>query len=71
LKEFVCGLRHLFHGAIESDFVCLGGLCEAAQLSDELQRRRTDFFVRRRRFEIVQGFNVSTHNVGSPPNAEP
>jgi hypothetical protein len=27
-----------------------------------LQRGRANLFVRRRRFEVVQGLNVSTHN---------
>jgi hypothetical protein len=58
----VCCLGHLIHRAIEDEFVGAGGLCEAAKFSDELQRRRVDFFVCRRRFEVVQGLNVSTHS---------
>lgn len=68
LQEFVCCCRHLVHGAIEGEFVGLGGLGESAQFADELQRRRTDFFVRRRRFEVVQRLNISTHSICSPPN---
>jgi hypothetical protein len=56
-------LRHLVYCPIEGGFVGLGGLCEAAEFADELQRRRADFFIRRRRFEVVQGFDVSTHDI--------
>ena len=55
-------LRHLIHSAIEGGFVGLRRLAEAAELSNELKRRRADFFVGRRWFEVVQGLNVSTHN---------
>jgi hypothetical protein len=70
LKEFVRCLRHLFYGAIEGEFIGPGGLCEATEFSDELQRRRANFFVRRRWFEVVQGLNVSTHSIYSQSNAE-
>src|SRR5262249_25173519 len=39
----------------------LRGLGEAADLADILERGRTDFFLGRRRLEVVQGTNVSTH----------
>ena len=58
----MCCLGHLIDRAIEGEFVGAGGLCEAAKFSDELQRRRVNFFVCRRRFEVVQGLNVSTHS---------
>ena len=49
-------------------FSALRGLAEAAELADKLQRRRADLFVGRRRFEVVQSLNVSTHNIYlSPP----
>ena len=54
-------MRDLVYGATEGQFVRLGGLCEAAEFSDELKRRRADFFVRRRRFEVMQGLNASAH----------
>lgn len=56
-------LRHFVYGASEGEFISLGGLCEAAEFSDKLQRRRADFLVRRWRFEIVQSLDVSTHNI--------
>jgi len=58
-------LRHLVYGVIKGEFVGPRRLCEAAEFSNELQRRRTDFFFCRRRFEVVQGLNVSTHNIYS------
>lgn len=58
----MCRLRDLVYGATEGEFVRLGGLCEAAEFADELQRRRADFFVRRRRFEVMQGLDVSAHS---------
>jgi hypothetical protein len=61
LKEFVCSLSDLVYGAIEGEFVCLGGFCEATKFSDELQRRCADFFVRCRRFEVMQGLYISAH----------
>jgi hypothetical protein len=61
LKEFVCCFRHLIYGTIERELVGLRRPCEAAEFANKLQRRSADFFVRRRRFEIVQGLNVSTH----------
>jgi hypothetical protein len=62
-KEFVGCLRDLLHGAIESDFVSLGGLRETTKFPDELQRRRVNFFVSRRRFEVMQGLDISTHSI--------
>ena len=54
-------LRYLVHGVIEGKFVGLRGLREATQFADKLQRRRVDFLVRCRRFEVVKGLNISTH----------
>ncbi len=59
-------LRDLVYGATEGQFVRFGRLGEAAEFADELQRRRADFFVRRRRFEVVQGLDVSTHYIIYP-----
>lgn len=57
----MCCLRHLVYGTIEGELVGPRGLGEAAEFADELQRRGADFFVRRRRFEVMQGLNVSAH----------
>src|SRR5207249_9592071 len=63
------GLGHSVHSASKSQLVRFGGPGEAAQLSDELERRCADLFVRGRRFEVMQGFDVSTHeDSSSPPN---
>jgi len=56
-------LRDLLYGAIESDFVSLGGLRETTEFADELQRRGVNFFVSRWRFEVMQGFDISTHSI--------
>ena len=57
----MCRLRHLVYGTIEDELVGLRGLCEAAEFTDKLDRRRADFLVRRRWFEVMQGFDVSAH----------
>lgn len=59
----MCCLGHLVDGAIEGEFVGLGRLGEAAQFADELHRRRTNLFVRRRWLEVMQGLDVSTHSI--------
>ena len=59
----MCCLRDLIDGAIEHLFVRLGWFTEAAEFADELQRRRADFFVRRGRFEVMQGLDVSAHSI--------
>src|SRR5437667_10092928 len=63
-------LRHLIHRPIEGDFVGLGRPAKAAELANKLHRRRPNLFVRRRRFEIVQGLNVSTHSIYLPIDVE-
>jgi hypothetical protein len=67
VKEFVRRLRHLFDCIIEGNLIGLRGPGEAAELPHELQRRRTDFFLSRRRFEIVQSLNISTHSICCEP----
>src|SRR5262249_38133043 len=54
--------RHPVHGAGERDFVRPRRLREAAQLADELEGRRADLRVRRRRPEIVERLDVATHD---------
>jgi hypothetical protein len=66
IEQLACGLRHLLDGAIENFFVCFRRFRKAAELPNELQRRRADFFLRRRRFEVMKGFNISTHAVLLP-----
>jgi hypothetical protein len=55
------GVRDFIDCAIERFFVCSRRLGETAQFTDELQRRRANFVIRRRWTEIMQGFNVSAH----------
>jgi hypothetical protein len=57
----VGGVGHLLNGPVESRFVGLRWFGEAAEFTDELQRRGADFFTRRRRLKVVQGLNISTH----------
>src|SRR5262249_467793 len=61
VEPFVRRWRHPLHRAAERRLVCLGGACKSAQLTDELQRRRTDFLVRGGRFEVMERPDVSTH----------
>ena len=55
------GLGHSVHSASKSQLVRFGGPGEAAQLSDELERRCADLFARGRWLEVMQSFDVSTH----------
>jgi len=66
IEQLACGLRHLLDGAIENFFVCFRRFRKAAELPNELQRRRADLFLRRRRFEVMKGSNISTHAVLLP-----
>src|SRR5690349_22043987 len=54
-------LSHLLHGQIKRHFVGLGWLGEATELAHELKRRRLNLFVSRRRLEVEQSLDVSTH----------
>lgn len=62
----MCCLRNLVYGAIEGEFVSLRRLCEATEFPDELNRRRTDFFVCGRRFEVMEGLDISAHSIYFP-----
>src|SRR6266571_8468611 len=67
VEELVCRLGHLVYRATESAFVRFGRPREAAQLSDELEGRRADLFVRGGWFEVMQSLDVSTHRNSSSP----
>ncbi len=54
-------LRHLVYRSSEGGFVDSGRPGEAAQFSDELERRRPYLLLRGRRLEIVQRFDASAH----------
>lgn len=60
-KQMMRGMRDFIDRAIECFLVRFRRLRETAQFSDELQRRRLDLIIRRRRTEIMQGFDGSTH----------
>jgi hypothetical protein len=47
------GVRDFIDRAIERFFVCSRRLGETAQFTDELQRRRANFVIRRRWTEIM------------------
>lgn len=65
-KQFVCGLSHLIHRPIESDFVCFRRLSKPTQLTNKLQRRRSNLFFGCRWLEIVKRLDISTHAVLLP-----
>jgi hypothetical protein len=66
LQEAAGRVRDLIDGAGERRFVGAGRLRKSAQLADELQRRRADFLVRSRRFEIKECAYVPAHDPSVP-----
>ena len=60
-------MRHLVDRLVKGNLVSLRGFREATEFPHELQRRSADFRFRRRRFEVVQSLNVSTHSICSGP----
>ena len=54
-------MRNFVHRLIECLFVRLRRFGKTAQLADELERRRTNFVVGRRRTEIMKCFDGSAH----------
>src|SRR5215204_358651 len=67
VEKIVCDLCHLLYSSVECLFVCLRWLREATEFANKLQRRRTNLFFSRRRFEVMKGLNISTHAVSLPP----
>jgi hypothetical protein len=55
--------RYFLDGLIESGFVCTRWPCGATQLSDELQRRRTNLVVGSGWLEIGQRLDVPAHTL--------
>jgi hypothetical protein len=53
-------------GRLEGFFVRLGGLVEAGDFSDELERSRADFVIGDRRIEIEERSYISAHWINSP-----
>src|SRR6185436_16515331 len=61
-EEMLRGVRHVVDRALEGGFVRFRRTREAGDLSHELQRGGMDLLVRRRRLEVVQRFDVPTHD---------
>jgi hypothetical protein len=57
----MCGVCDFVDRMIKHSFVRMGRFRKSAELSDELERRGTDFIIGRGRSEIMQGSNVSAH----------
>src|SRR6478672_12149668 len=55
------GHRHLLDGRLEGGLVGAGRLRRSAELANELQRRRADLVLRRRRIEVRQRPDVAAH----------
>src|SRR5437868_3063756 len=51
----------LVDGCVEGCLVCFGGLVEAADLPDELERRVANLIVGHGRIEVEEVFDVSAH----------
>jgi hypothetical protein len=60
-KQMMRGMHDFIDRAIECFLICFRRLREAAQFSDELQRRRLDLIIGRGRTEIVKCFDSSAH----------
>jgi hypothetical protein len=52
---------NIFNSFVERDFVCFRGLVKTADLTDELKSAGSNFILRSRRREVVEGFDVSAH----------
>jgi hypothetical protein len=63
IEQMLRGVSHIIDRTIESCLVCLGRFSETAQLPDELERRSANFISRRRRLKIMQGLDVSAHEI--------
>jgi hypothetical protein len=54
-------VRDFIYSAIEGVLIRVRRFRESGQLPNELKRRCANLVIRRRRFKIMQGLNVSTH----------
>jgi hypothetical protein len=61
IEQMLRSVSDIIDGTIKSCLVCLGRLCETAQLPDELKRRSANFIRRRRWTEVVKCFDRSAH----------
>jgi hypothetical protein len=62
VEQLLCCLGNLVHSSLEGDLVRLGGPSKATQLAYKLQRRCPDFVLCRWWFEVMEGFDRTTHN---------
>src|SRR5215217_1492325 len=63
IEQLYRSLRYLFDRTVESLLVGFRRFCKSAQLPHELNRRRANLFLGRRRFEVMKCFDISTHAV--------
>jgi hypothetical protein len=61
IEQMFRGVSDIMDGTIESCLICLGRSREPTQLSDELKRRSANFIRRRRRTEVMKGFDGAAH----------
>ena len=61
VEKLLGDARDVVHRALESSFMDSRRLVEATQLAHELKRRCLDLLFRRRRLEIEECFDISTH----------
>src|ERR1700691_899859 len=61
VEEAAGGCADFFDCGLEGGFVGLGGLVEAGDLADVLERGCANFFRGDGRFEVEEGFDVSAH----------
>lgn len=61
MQQLSRNVRHTIDRPIKRFFIRLGRFGEAAQFPNELKRGCADLFLRGRRREVMQGFDVSTH----------
>jgi hypothetical protein len=55
-------VRDFIYSAIEGVLIRVRRFRESGQLPNELKRRRSNFIIRRRRFKIMQDFDISAHD---------
>jgi hypothetical protein len=65
MEKMFGGMSDVVHGPIKRFFVRLRRFRKAAELADELKRRRVNFIFGRWRQEVMKGFDISAHRVCS------
>jgi hypothetical protein len=62
MDQAVCGSRHFLDGEVERRFIRARWVGCAAQLADELQRRRANFIIGGWGRKIGERFDVPAHD---------